>query len=178
MAILYARYSKGQMKIQQMAFVLVALMIFFGMAALVYFSFSMSNLKQNAQELKDKEGIEIVKKISTSPEFAFGGRACSSCVDFDKILILKENAKYKKFWNLDYLTVEKVSNKTSLKECDRFTYPDCEVITVVKESGNFGAANAAFVTLARWDSGLGAGGGFRYELGKIYASGRNLSRIA
>ncbi len=161
-----------------MAFVLVALMIFFGMVALVYFSFSISNLKQNAQELKDKEGIEIVKKISTSPEFVFGGRDCSSCVDFDKILILKETAKYKKFWNLDYLTVEKVSNKTFIIECNRFNYPNCDVVTVVNETENFGSVNVAFVTLVRWDSSLGAGGGFKYELGKIYASGRNLSRIA
>jgi len=175
MATLYAQYSKGQMKIQQMAFVLVALMIFFGMVALVYFSLSISNLRENAQELKEREAVEIVKKISYSPEFVFTGEDCSSCVDLDKILMLKESSKYEKFWNLDYLTVEKVSNETS-NECNRFNYPNCNVITVVRETSNFGSANVAFVTLARWDSGLGAGGGFRYELGKIYASGRNLTR--
>ncbi len=164
------------MKIQQMAFVLVAVMIFFGMVALVYFSLSVSNLRENAAGLKEKEAVELVKKISSSPEFFFAGRTCSSCVDMDKVLMLKESPEYKKFWNLDYLAVEKVNNKTRLIECTRINYPDCDAITIVKETSNFGTATSAFVTLARWDSGLGPRGSYRYELGRIYASGRNITR--
>ena len=171
MTCLAVNYSKGQMKIQQMAFVLVAVMIFFGMVALIYFSISFSNIKDRAESLREKEAREIVKKISSSPEFSSDIGDCSSCVDLDKVLMLKEEEDYKKFWNLDYLVVEKISNKTSVIECTKVNYPDCDKITIIEKTQDFGLVDEAFVTLIRWDPDLGSSGSFRYELGRVYASG-------
>src|SRR3989338_2188061 len=99
MTYLSVRYSKGQLKIQQMAFVLVALMIFISMVGIIFFSVYLSDLKKDVQDLRDREAREIVRKIASSPEFIFTAESCASCVDFIKVLKLKGLNEYKKFWN-------------------------------------------------------------------------------
>ncbi len=164
--------KRGQMKIQQMAFVLVGLAIFFSMVLIIFFNIYISKIKSDSLNLKENEAIELVRKISSSPEFIWGGYDCSSCVDFDKIFILKDMSQYKKFWNIDYLKIEKISNKTISVECTRLNYPDCDVITII--GGNdIGRVDQSFVTLARWDSMIGGSGNFRHELGRIFVSGKD-----
>lgn len=166
--------SKGQMKIQQMAFMLVAVMIFFSLVALVYFSFTISNLKKDTIRIRDSEAREMVRKISSTPELAFtSGPDCSACIDLDKALMLKESTKFRELWNLDYLAIERVYPVQNSGECTRPAYPDrCNMLTILDSPEKYGAASEAFVNLVRWDKDLGS---FRYELGKIYASGENLN---
>lgn len=162
--------SRGQFKIQQMAFVLVAIMIFFAIAALFYFSIRVENLRESAESLNEGEARELVRKLSGTPEFSFSG--CVNCVDLDKVLMLKERRSYEKFWELEFLRVEKVYPENE-GECTRANYPACKTITIT-ESENFGAPSSAFVSLCRWENEKG--GYFKCELGRIYASGlKNLS---
>lgn len=177
MEILVANSSKAQMKIQQMAFVLVALAIFFALAALLYFSFSLYNLRDTANTLADDEAREIVRKLSGAPELGFTSSTdCNSCIDLDKALLLKELAAagspYENFWNLDYLMVEKISNSGNQEECTRFNYPNCKTITIINKNANFGSASKSFVALATWDEGAKR---YRYEFGRIHASGGKLN---
>jgi len=165
-------FSKAQMKIQQMAFMLVALVVFFSLIALIYFSISLSNVRSSAQQLQEDEAREIVRKLAGSPELAFTSSSdCDSCIDMDKALMLAESPAYEDFWNLDYLMIEKIYPSNIESECTRFNYPDCSKTTIFSKTQDIGSATQAFVTLARWDSDLGK---YRYEMGKIYASGRNL----
>ncbi len=176
MRILVADSSKAQMKIQQMAFMIVALVIFFSLVALFYFSVSFSNLGKTAQSLQEDEARELVRKIGHSSELAFTSSSdCNSCIDFDKALMLKEMASagiYSEFWNLDYLMIEKVYPKSSEEECTRENYPNCGRITLIQKKSDFGAAAFAPVALARWDDGINR---YRYDFGKIYASGGKLN---
>src|SRR3989344_366257 len=103
------RYSKGQMKIQEMAFVLVAIFIFFALVALLYFSIRLSGLRQSAQMSNDDQAREMVKKIASMPEFS--SPECDSCIDLDKALIVKNKVVYNNFWELDYLKIERVYPK-------------------------------------------------------------------
>lgn len=174
MQILTVDYSKAQMKIQQMAFVLVALAIFFALASLLYFSITLNNLQNTAQGLQDAEAQEIVRKMSGTPELSFTSSTdCSSCVDFDKALLLKEINAYQSFWNLDYLMIERIYPSSNNEECTRFNYPDCSRITLISSpQNNFGTETpSAFVSIARWDEDTNR---FIYELGAIHASGRNV----
>lgn len=172
MADLVAGSSRAQMKIQQMAFMLVALVVFFSLVALVYFSISLSNLQGDAQQLKEDEAKEIVRKLAGSPELAFTSSSdCDSCIDLDKALMLSEAQLYEDFWNLDYLMIEKVYPPDRDVECTRFNYPDCSTITIFRKTPDIGVAPRAFVALARWDETTGK---YKYEMGKIYASGDNI----
>jgi hypothetical protein len=160
--------KKGQLKIQQMAFVLVAMIIFFALVALFYFSIRYSGLQEDVESLREQEVIETVRKMSATGEFAYSSAGdCAACVDLDKILVLKEKESYQGFWKsialLQVVRVYPVFGENGEVECTRENYPDCDVITVVEENKNF-RSHSAFVALCRYDE---LGSHDRCELGKI-----------
>src|SRR3989344_3960423 len=129
------RMKRGQFKIQQMAFVLVALIIFFGLVALFYFTIQIEQVKKSALNMKEEEAKELVKKISASPEFAFSSnkRECVNCIDIDKVLIIKSKEEYNNFWRLDLLEIEILSPKKTVGECTSGSFPNCNKITIRSE---------------------------------------------
>ncbi len=163
---------KGQMKIQQMAFVLVALAIFFALVLIFYLSVRVSNLKDSAVGLKDEETREIVKKIGQSAEFVYTQSDCSGCVDLDKVLILKDRNVYKDFWGFDYLKLEIIEGKDG--ECNKFNYPNCKTISLVNSTKDFGSVVSGFAPFCYWESEKG--GYTRCVLGRIYASGKGIGK--
>ena len=159
------------MKIQETAFMLVALAIFFGLALLIYVSLSVTGLRSEAQQLADEEARELVRKMASVPELTFSsGSDCAACVDLDKALMLKELQQYKNFWNLDYLMIERIYPRSEERECARSTYPDCDRLTIIDKRTGV-ASQTSFVSLVRWDPNINS---FRHEIGKIHASGKNL----
>ncbi|MAG37775.1 hypothetical protein CMI45_00085 [Candidatus Pacearchaeota archaeon] len=163
---------RGQVKIQQMAFVLVALMIFFALVSLIFFKIKISDVREGAVDLKEEEAKELVRKLAGSPEFSFTASSdCSNCIDLDKTLMLSERQVYDGFWNLDYLAVERVFPSEE-EECSRQNYPDCNKIEIIGE-GDSGAVFSDFVSLCRWEQS-GEKGYFKCEIGRILASGEGI----
>lgn len=166
-----ANYSKrGQMKIQQMAFMLVAIVIFFSMIALIYFSISLTNLRHKYTELKDAEARELVRKLSGAPELTFtAGSSCSGCVDFDKAFVLSQRygGVYSQLVNLEYLSIEKVFPQSTNGECDAGNYPDCSELILIDRADNSIATKTAFVALAWREND-----NFVFGLGRIHASAK------
>jgi len=157
--------SKGQLKIQQMAFVLVAIAIFFAMASLFYFSIRYAGLQEDVEILREEETIATIRKMSGTAEFAFTSRGdCSACIDFDKVLLLKNRPSYKGFWkNIVLLQVARVYPSFGEGiECTTQNYPDCDTITLIDEEKSF-RGHKAFVALCRYEETLG----YKCELGKI-----------
>ncbi len=171
MTVLSASFSKkAQLKIQQMSFVLIAVMILFALTALIYLSIWLPNIQKKADVLKQQEAREIVRKFAGTPEFSFTSDSdCSACVDLDKLLMIKTASSYRNFWNLDYLMVERIVPQGTNVECTRANYPDCNRITIIKKTEDFGKTSDAFVTLVRYVPN--EGGYFSYEIGRIHASG-------
>ncbi len=164
----FFKQLKAQIKIQQMAFVLVALIIFIAIASLFYLSISFSNLKKKASYLNDEEAIESVRKLHSTPEFALTSQECSNCIDLDKVFLLKNRRSYQGFWNFDFLMVEKISPIKN-EECSDGNYPNCKTITII-ESQKIGTPSIAYVSLCHWSNEKG--GYLKCELGRIYASGK------
>ena len=161
------------MQIQQMAFVLVALFIFFGIVALFYLSFQLSSLKQGAANLENEQAKEVVRKLSSTPEFTFTSKSCPACIDLDKLLVLKERKSYEEFWDLGFLQVEKIYPTLKQKiECTRANYPNCNTLTLIQNK-NIGTPSSAFVSLCYWTAEKG--GYYKCELGIIYASGEGIN---
>lgn len=163
--------KKGQLKIQEMAFVLVALLIFFAFVALFYFSIRLSDFKEDVALQREAEARALIRKLSAAPEFAWTASACSACIDLDKSLLLKERKSYKEFWNLEYLSLEIISSEKQ-GECTKANYPQCRTITIVNKSSAFGTQVGAFVALCRQE--FSEQGYAKCELGKVYAAGRQL----
>lgn len=164
---LNASSSKGQMKIQEMAFVLVAIMVFFGIVLLFYLSVRVNSLRTDVESLAQDEAKQLVRKLASSPELAFTVRNCPNCIDMDKAMALKSIPAYRSFWNIDYLKIEKVY-PADKGECTSANYPNCNSITILDKEA-FGAPPYAYVALCRqaFESEE------RYpkcEIGRIYAS--------
>lgn len=160
---------RAQMKIQEMAFVLVAIMIFFGMIVLVYFSVRLSSLKESALAQREEAAKEVVKKLADIPEYSWAG--CTGCVDFDKIMAIKGKKVYDRFWSVDYMMVEKVYPNATTRECTLANYPDCTTLTLINNTANYGTVSTAFVALCSYDAVKEYE---RCELGKIHAAGKTI----
>jgi hypothetical protein len=144
---LSANYSRGQLKIQQMAFTLVAIIIFFGLVSLFYFSIRINSLQEGAETDKEQESIELVRKFSSVPEVSWTQTDCDACVDLDKILILKDRPTYSGFWKVPLVKIEKIYPQSS-KECTKANYPNCQTITLVDTQKKY-VAHESYVSLCR-----------------------------
>ena len=65
--------KKAQMKIQQTAFMLLAITIFFVLVGLFVLMFKMGSMQDTAEILERDNAMSLVSKLANSPEFACGG---------------------------------------------------------------------------------------------------------
>lgn len=165
--------SRGQIKIQQMAFVLVAVMIFFAMVALLYVSLRSANVDQSAVNLREEEARIAIRTIASTPEFSFSVGNCANCVDFDKIYSISQVGNYEEFWNnFDYLAVEKTYPEEDSEICEGRNYPFCSKIEVIDKEVDEGNILSTYVSVCRWENK--EGGYYKCELGRILASGEGI----
>jgi len=147
----------GQMKIQQMAFMLIAVTLFFGMVGMVILVIYMSSLSESSNLLEQEKAMRLATKIANSPEFACGDAFGSkiNCVDFDKVLILKDNIdKYKGFWKVDNIMILKTFPSENFGiECNAGNYNECGQLKLREEEISSEYSN--YITLCRKNSNEG-----------------------
>lgn len=142
--------KKGQFKIQQMAFMLIAVTLLFVLVGIFLLVFKFSGLKDSATALEEKNAMLLVSKLANSPEFscemAYGNKV--NCVDSDKIMILRENInKYANFWGISGLEIRKISDEQEIS-CTISNYPNCNLIKFSLNE-NKGISVSNFVSLCR-----------------------------
>lgn len=165
--------KSGQIKIQQMAFMLMAITIFFILVGLFVLVIHGSGAKQVASELEEKNAMLLATKLANSPEFACGnsfGESKINCIDFDKAMMLKQSIdKYSGFWGVDNIEIRKIF--PTYEEdvlCTLASYPDCNVLRMQSDE-IIGIDYSNFISLCRKESS----GGYPYdkcELAKIMVS--------
>lgn len=142
--------SKAQMKIQQTAFMLVAVTLFFALAGLFVLGFRLSNLKEQASSLEKENSLLLASKLANTPEFSCGesfGNKRTNCIDSDKVMALKEKSRdYKDFWQVSDIKIMKLSNNSI--ECSNSNYPECGIISILSSNVE-GSYNSVFVSLCR-----------------------------
>jgi hypothetical protein len=146
---------RGQIKIQEMSFMLIGLAIFFVLVLLFYLAVSLGGMRQTASQSLRAGSILLASQLAGTPEFAcsdmsFGG---SSCVDADKVLALTNHPEYAKFWGSEVkaLSVERVYPSLGRTiECNLGTYPNCNVFTIIEpKAGESIIYDASYVSLCR-----------------------------
>lgn len=147
--------KKAQLKIQQMAFVLLAITLFFVLAGMFALIFLLSGLRGSATALEEKNALLLVTKLANSPEFSCGGAYGSdrvNCVDADKVMVLSKHInKYSKFWGLQNIEIRKIYPEEDTSICTFSNYPKCNSIKIKSD----GSANLSgyyldnFITLCR-----------------------------
>jgi hypothetical protein len=139
--------KKGQIKIQQMAFMLIAVFILFVLIGMVVLSSKISEIKKSATELDEKNALTLVSRIANSPEFSCErsyGNQESDCVDLDKVFALKKNVEnYNDFWGVSNIEIRKVFPVPEREiECTENNYPECNYINLInKDISGFSVSN-------------------------------------
>lgn len=125
--------KKSQIKIQEMAFMLVAVVLFFALAGLFLFSIFYINMMKEANSLKEFKTLSSVVNLAKSPEFSCVDSQ-SNCVDEDKLINLVDRKVYKNFWQFSSLKLIKNTalnkSKDKLVECNLGNYPDCDEFVI------------------------------------------------
>jgi len=101
--------TAGQMKIQQMAFMIIAVFFFFVLVGLFLLNVSFKDLKKNAGQLYQDQAISSLGVIADMPELNFNSQE-SLTLDEDKLNIMSGNfgASYDGFWPVASVKVYKV----------------------------------------------------------------------
>lgn len=166
--------KQGQIKIQQMAFMILALTIFFVIVGLFVLVIRFAGIKEDAASLEEKNALLLVTKLANSPEFACGdvfGTGNINCIDGDKVMALKKNIeKYKEFWGDKFSNIEirKLYPAETEKLCEFGNYPECNLIRIVSGE-TIGFTNENFVSLCRKSSESGIPYD-KCEMAKIFIS--------
>ena len=147
--------KKGQIKMQQTAFMLIALTLFFVLVGLFFLNYSLSGLKHAKANANADKASKLVSRIADSPELACGsayGETSVSCIDFDKLMALKAHAKdYEDFWKVNNIEVLVVYPSGPIIPCISENYPNCNKVVIFnKSSSGFDQSN--YVSLCRTDS--------------------------
>jgi hypothetical protein len=166
----YGKMNRGQMKIQQMAFMLIAVTLLFVLVGIFLLVFKFSGLKDSATALEEKNAMLLVSKLANSPEFscelAYGNKA--NCIDADKVMVLKDSSsKYINFWGISGLEIRKISNEQDVI-CTKSNYPNCNLIKLSLKSGD-GFSVSNFASLCRKES-TGSNVYDKCELARIIVS--------
>jgi len=145
----------GQIKIQQMIFMILAVGFLFMLVGLIFLSMTLKDIKGSAAELSEKNSMLLVSKLSNSPEFSCGNAfstSRSNCIDFDKLIVLRENIeKYSNFWGVAKIELRKIYPSSDV-ECQKGNYPECGIIHVLDKQVDILPYSSVFVSLCRKES--------------------------
>lgn len=146
------RIKKGQLKIQQMAFMLVAVFFLFILAGMFFLSINLYNLKKTAVNLEEQNSMLLASKLANSPEFSCGnsfGGSRLNCIDFDKVISLNDRREdYEEFWGVAKIEIRKIFPEDN-SICTKDNYPECGIITILDRKVNTLPASPNFVSLCR-----------------------------
>jgi hypothetical protein len=101
--------DKGQMKIMQMAFMIIGVFFFFVLVGLFVLGIMMKDISGGAEELAREEAISSLKTIAALPELSYDSRN-SMTVDEDKLRVLAGGFgnTMDEFWPIASIEVYKV----------------------------------------------------------------------
>jgi len=145
--------NRGQLKIQQMIFMLIGIVVFFALIALLVTAGIMNNLKESSRNLAQEQAIRSALRIANTPEFScgeiYGASSLASCIDFDKVFYLKEfSEKYRVLWEVNGIEIRRIYPKGENIECTTLNYPECDVLRIL-ETRQGGTGYPGFVSLCR-----------------------------
>ncbi len=144
--------KKGQLKIQQMSFMLIAVTFLFILVGVFFLSIRLSSLKTAATSLEEQNAMLLVSKLANSPEFSCGnafGTSRVSCIDFDKMIGLGNRIEeYSNFWGVAKIELRKIYPEGNVL-CSEENYPNCEVMKILDKDVNTQPAISTFVSLCR-----------------------------
>lgn len=139
------KIHKCQLKIQQMAFMIMAVFIFFILVGMFYVVIQSQKWNKEANVLEKSKATELADMLASSAEFSCG----AYCIDGDRAMVLGDRTAYKNFFGIESLEIRTVypeSNKEVL--CTKSNYPDCNLIKIFSK-GKGESTASSFVSLCK-----------------------------
>ncbi|MCK5321467.1 hypothetical protein KAJ38_02720 [Candidatus Pacearchaeota archaeon] len=106
------KINRGQMEIQQMAFMILAVFLFFILVGLFFLGIQFKDIKKNVAQLQTEQAISSLKVIADMPELNYDSHE-SMTLDEDKLRIMSGNlgTYYSEFWPVASVKVYKIYPK-------------------------------------------------------------------
>ena len=123
--------KKSQLKIQEMSFMLVALVLFFAIIVIFAFAIIYSNIQKTVSTAKEERTFSSINVLANSPEFNCGK---TNCIDGDKLINILGEKQYFNFWEFSSLKIIRYSafnsSEDKMIKCSLDNYPECEIFEV------------------------------------------------
>jgi len=133
------------MKIKEMIFMILALVVFFVIVLLFWLSVTLGDIKGDVAQSSRDRNIMLVARLADSPELSCG---LSNCIDTDKLIVFMGRPHYLGFWDVNGLIVEKLDSANNTVECTLGNYPRCNTFTIKKPLNNT-IPDSSIVSLCR-----------------------------
>lgn len=144
--------SKAQLKIQEMAFMIIAVILFFILVGLFAVSIVYKNLRESASEIAEEKTLSAIENLAGTAEFICAGEK-SNCVDADKLMALTGKTSYRDFWDFSSLSIVKLSGFSKGEEnwikCSLQNYPECDIFEIYDSGIKNEKIISSFVALCR-----------------------------
>jgi ABC-type sugar transport system permease subunit len=144
--------KKSQLKIQEMSFMILALVLLFIIVGLFFIMMVYSSLYKSANLAAKNRVVLGISNLAGSPEFTCGE---SNCIDEDKLMALTWSniTNYRNFWTFDSLRIVKSSgfnkSKTELIKCTLGNYPNCDFFELYDKKSTSYSEEYTFSALCR-----------------------------
>jgi len=106
------KINRGQMQIQQIAFMILAVFLFFILVGLFFLRIQLGDMKKSVVQLQTEQAISSLNVISDMPELSYDSHESLS-LDEDKLRIMSGNlgSYYSEFWPVASVKVYKIYPK-------------------------------------------------------------------
>jgi hypothetical protein len=140
------------LQIQEMAFMIVAVVFFFMLVILFVLSIYIKGLYGRSNEIGDQRTMASITNLADSPEFRCV-LSKSNCVDSDKLIVLLNRTQFRTFYPFSSLKVVKSTafNKDEAKmvHCTIANYPLCDIFVVYDDKVENEKAVSTYISLCR-----------------------------
>ncbi len=142
-----SRNKKAQFKIQQMAFMLLAVFLFFILVSMIWFAIQYRNIHKQAGQLEEEKANLMAGFLYSNSEFSCG----SYCIDTDRAMVLMSRTAYSEFWPVAYIKLRKIGAGEDIV-CDKANYPKCKILNIYENKEIESSRTAdSFVALCRYE---------------------------
>ncbi len=132
--------KRGQLKIQEMAFVLVAVIVLFGIVLIFFSKFQLGLIQQSAGDIRTKQAINMLHTIAALPELRCSEGSESNCIDQAKLEgLMKIKSNYYEIWKNSFLTKVQI---------ERF-YPQGDKYVLYSSSSEKSVSYSTYIPLCK-----------------------------
>ena len=158
------------MKIQQMAFMIVAVFIFFTLVGLFFVSWQSRSIGQSAADLQKKQALSSLEVIRNMPELNCDLTE-SLCVDEDKLNVFTMNRNlsnsYSEFWPVSSVKVYKIYPSFDVSGVVRCPGLNCDYWEIYDSGQASSAEFSGYVNICKKTRQFGYSPTTKCEIGKL-----------